>query len=241
MSLASPEVASVIHAVLLCYENPDQTLLRWERDVLPALERASEAFGLAGAVTVVDNSAGMSDALNARFRADYVRPGTNLQYGPGINLAVRRRPSAFTVYACTRHGRAFDSSWMTDLLAPLVADPRAGLAGCLWGSNSPEGVADATGQAWVADQFRFVDEGGRGYVPQHVQGGVFAARTEVLLRFPYDAAIPHLYTDHLITWRALKAGYRCADVPGVRSVWRDRWREKYSMDGVKYLHDDEHT
>jgi len=232
----------MIHAVLICYENPTQTRTRWERDVQPALIRAADAFRLTPCVTCVDNSDQMSDSLNALFRFDYVRLGANLQYGPSINAAVRRRPAAFTVYACTRHGQAFDDSWMFDLLRPLVEDPQAGLAGCLWGSNSPAGVAAATGQAWVEDAFRFTNPAGVGYVPQHVQGGVFAARTEVLLRFPYDHAIPHLYTDHLITWRAMKAGYRCVDVPSVRSVWRDRWLANGNgLAGVKYIHDDEHV
>jgi hypothetical protein len=232
----------MIHAILIGFNNPEQTRLRIERDMQTALELAAQKFGLGIALTIIDNSAERSDDLNARFGLDYHwMKGHNLQYGPSINVAVRRLPSVFTIYCCTRHGRSFDPTWAIDLLQPMVDNPVVGLSGCLWGSNSPEGVAYDCKQDWIKEKFRFVDAGGTGYVPQHVQGGVFAARTEVLLRFPYSDDIPHLYTDHLITWNALQAGYKCQDVPSVRSIWRDVWAKKYKMDGIKYLHDEANT
>lgn len=227
----------MIHAVLVAYKNHGHTRTRWVRDVRPGLTLAGGHFGLPTCVTCIDNSPDPSDDLRELFGDGYVwNHGHNFQYGPAINQAVRRVPSAFTLYNCTVHGRAIDHGWATDLIAPLVADPVVGMTGYLVGSNSPEGVAHATGQEWVKEKYRFVDDAGNGYVPQHVQGGVFAARTELLLRYPYYDTVAHLYSDHTITWDALKAGYRVVDVPSVRSVWRDVW-PRHKMDGVRYLHD----
>jgi len=231
----------MIHAILIAYENPEQTLVRWTRDVAPALKLAGATFGLETVATVVDNSAGWSPELARAPDLKHVwNHGRNLQYGPAINQAVRHTPAAFVLYACTRHGRAFDPTWACDLLAPLIDNPVVGMTGCLWGSNSPEGVAAAGGKEWPRDgRYRFTHADGTGHVPQHVQGGVFAARNELLMRCPYHPDYPHLYTDHLVTWDALKAGYTVLDVPSVRSIWRSRWDKP--MDGIKYLHDEAHT
>lgn len=236
----------MLHAILIAFNNPEQTRTRWERDMLPAMEEVERSLGFSFRVTCVDNSVARSDSLGALFGVDYHwRRGENTMYGPAINYAVRRDGApacAFTLYACSKHGRAFDPSWVCDLLAPMIADPAVGVTGCLWGSNSPEGVAHDIKRDWPKDgRYRFVDGRGDGYVPQHVQGGVFAARTEVLLRCPYHEDCPHLFTDHTLTWDAMNAGYKCVDVPSVRSIWRDRWRNKYGMEGIKFLHDEEHT
>jgi hypothetical protein len=220
----------MIHAILICYHNPEQTRTRWERDLLPGLAEAGRGFE----VTCVDNSPAPSPALEGAFGAGYLwQGGRNLMYGPSLNLAVPRIPAEFVLYACTRHGRALDTAWVCDLLDPMLADPRVALAGHLTGSSGPETVARATGCPWVADAYRF-DDG----VRPHVQGGVFAARAASLLAHPYPPGVPHAYTDHVLTWALMKAGFRCADVPGVRSVWRDVVRD---LRGVKYVHDEAHT
>lgn len=235
----------MIHTVLICFQNPEQTLIRWRRDVAPAAARAHVELGLNHPfVSVIDNSPSRSDSLGAFFGRDYHwMRGENLMYGGAINYAVRQaRPSAFTVYCCSRHGTAFDDSWMIDLLRPMIADPVVGVTGCLWGSNSPEGVAHDIKRDWPKDgRYTFTHADGIGYVPQHIQGGVYAARTEVLLRCPYHDDCAHLYSDHTLTWDTMRAGYKCVDVPSVRSVWRQVWRDQYSMEGIRYLHDEEHT
>lgn len=237
----------MIHAVLICFNNPDQTITRYTRDVEPALKLAGETFGLKTAVTIIDNSMSEShmimDVMSLADNGDYIwLNGQNLQYGPSINLAVHRcdaPQSAFVLYACTRHGRLLDPTWAIDLIKPMIDDVSVGMTGHLMGSNSPEGVAHygGAGKEWVKDRYRFVDDAGNGYVSQHVQGGVFACRTELLLRHPYSEDYPHLYSDNVQTWACLKAGYKIVDVPSVRSVWRDRWPEN-KMTGVKYLHDE---
>lgn len=220
----------MIHSILICFNNPEQTKTRWERDLVPGLTDAGQEY----AVTCVDNSPVDSPLLAETFGTGYLwQGGRNLMYGPSLNLAVSRVPSTFVLYACTRHGRALDATWVRDLVDPMSVEPRVGMTGHLLGSSAPETVARETGCAWVRDAYRFEDG-----VRPHVQGGVFAARTACLLAHPYPPDIPHAYTDHIITWALLKAGYRCVDVPTVRSVWRDVVRD---LRGLKYVHDEANT
>ena len=220
----------MIHSILVCFNNPEQTRTRWLRDLVPGLTDT----GRSHVVTCVDNSPTRAPLLEETFGPGYLwQGGRNLMYGPSLNLAVSRVPSDFVLYACTRHGRALDPAWVADLLEPLFGDPKVGMTGHLLGSSSPESVARETGCAWVADAYRFEDG-----VRPHVQGGVFAARTASLLENPYPPEIPHAYTDHIVTWALLKAGYLCIDVPTVRSVWRTVVGD---LRGLKYVHDEAHT
>ena len=223
----------MIHAILIAFKNPQQTKTRWERDMFPALKTTGKPF----AVTVMDNSPEHSPLLAETFGDDYLwQEGRNPMYGPTLNTAVLRRPTEeLVLYCCSRHGRAYSDTWVNELLAPF-ADGNVGAAGHLMGSNSPNGVASDGGPGceWVKEAYRFTDDYGVGQVPQHVQGGVFMARTGLMLRFPYPAQFPHNYTDHILTWNILKAGYKCVDVPTIKSVWRDK---VYIRSGLSYIHD----
>lgn len=222
-----------VHVVLIAHENPEQTLTRWRRDVRPGLQTYTTDWH----VTVVDNSERPSEALYDEFRGGYLwQKGQNLMYGPSLNLAVPRYPTArYVLYACTKHGTALDPGWVRDLLEPMERWPHVGITGHLMGSNSPEGVAHDGGPGceWVKDAYLWVNPDGSGDVKQHVQGGVFACRTALMLQFPYPAQYPHNYTDHLLTWAILKAGYEAYDVQTVKSVWRDEVRD---VRGLKYVH-----
>lgn len=229
----------IVHAVLVAYNNPDKTLQRWVRDVRPSLEVCFKGDWV---VTVVDNSPSPDRQLWDEFGDDYWPLGQNLFYGGAINWAVRRIPSDFVIYACTNHGRMVDPRWTGDLIDPMLADPKVAMTGHLMGSNSPEGVAH---WAWPGDEnkgrreafherYRFVDQYGLGWVPQHVQGGVWAARTRALWEHPYEEPFLHLYSDHLVTWDLMKAGYEVRDVCTVKSLWKDTLRNHTNL---KYYHD----
>lgn len=237
-----------VHAVLVAFNNPDRTLQRWARDVHPSLEAC---FKDQWRVTCVDNSPSYSQQLLDAFDGPggydpgsyFWNQGFNEMYGGAINLAVRRIPSDFTIYVCTNHGRMVDPRWTGDLIDPMLADPKVAMTGHLMGSNSPEGVAY---WAWPGDEeksrreefherYRFVDGYGLGWVPQHVQGGVFAARTSALLECPYREPFLHLYSDHLVTWDLMKAGYEVRDVPSIKSVWRSKIS---NLNGLTYYHDE---
>lgn len=221
-----------IHTVIIAYKDPPRARMRWMRDVLPGLHH----LGCERAVTCVDNSPTPSEILQETFGEDYLwQEGRNLMYGPSINLAVPRIPSDLILYVCAQHGKMHHPAWVEDLARPFD-NPKVGMTGYLMGSNSPEGVAHVTHCPWVKDKYTFTNEGGQGYVPQHVQGGVFMARTSAMLEHPYPPEIPHLYTDHIVTWAMMKAGWECVNVPSVVSVWRDRV-PRHKLEGVKYVHD----
>ncbi len=226
-----------IHTILVAFNNAEQTKTRWLRDALPALNLLDDVTAV---VTVVDNSRERSSMLADLFGAGYLwQEGENRQYGPSINLAVQRVPSDLCLYLCTKHGTARDPSYLTDLMAPFN-DHEVGMTGYLVGSNSPEGVAYGVGgKDWIKEAYRFVDDYGNGYVPQHVQGGIWMARTQALLEHPYHPDVPHLYSDHIVTWNLLKAGWKCINVPSILSVWRSAIHNPGPE--LKYLHADNWT
>jgi hypothetical protein len=238
----------IVHAVLVAYQNTERTLQRWTRDVRPSLQ---VCFKDQWRVTCVDNSPEYSRELCDAFDGPggydpgsyFWNQGLNEMYGGAINLAVRRVPSDFVIYVCTNHGRMVDPRWTWDMVAPMIADPRVAPTGYLLGSNSPEGVAH---WAWPGpenkarrrefeDRFRFVKDDGTGHVPQHIQGGVFAARTGALWERPYVDPFMHLYSDHYLTWSLLKAGYEVRNVNSVMSVWKSLIS---NLSNLKYYHDD---
>lgn len=229
----------IVHTVLVAYNNPERTLQRWTRDVRPSLE---VCFKDQWRVACVDNSPEPRWDLCQQFGKDYVwLDGRNLMYGGAINFAARRIPSDYTIYVCTNHGRTVDPRWTWDLIEPMINDPKVAMTGHLMGSNSPEGVAhwawpdDKARREAFHERFRFTDQHGLGHVPQHVQGGVFAARTKALLEHPYEEPFLHLYSDHLVTWNLLKAGYEVRNVNSVMSVWKSRIS---NLSNLKYYHDE---
>ncbi len=227
----------MIHVILICYHNPEQTLLRWTRDVKPAVALCGPH-----SITVVDNSPTESHLLRGVFGDSYLwQNGENLMYGGAINLAVPRHPEEkYVLYVCTKHGRMLENTWVQDMIMPMERDDTVGATGFLMGSNSPEGVAHDCKCPWVKDKYYFTHDDGTGHVPQHLQGGVFAARTELMLRFPYPKEILHLYTDHILTWEILKARYKCVNVPSILSVWRNTVSDT-ALHGIKFVHADNHT
>ena len=69
----------------------------------------------------------------------------------------------------------------------------------------------------------------------HIQGGVFAARTDVLARLPYhEGEYAHGGSDIYQSFQLQQHGYQLVDVPSVKSVWRSR----VQGGPWKYVHDD---
>src|SRR5262249_17523600 len=135
--------------------------------------------------------------------------GSNGDYAPAINIAAFRQDADYLLVCGTRRRwRMFDVSWIRDLIEPMEHDAGVVLTGTLAPCLRPE-------QFGAGHVFSFPED-----PPPHVQGGVFAARVSFLRDHPYPAEWPRLYSDHIITWIALQHGYRIANVPTHRSVWR---------------------
>lgn len=69
-----------------------------------------------------------------------------------------------------------------------------------------------------------------------IQGGVFAASIKILKNTPYstEKESVHLYSDHYISKVLKDKGYKLANVPSIRSVWRQVSPDQ----NYKYIHDE---
>lgn len=139
--------------------------------------------------------------------------GRNEAYGGAINRMMTLARYPHFVYVCSGHGKLHDPTWLEDIIAPL-SEPRCGQSGTIAPSN-------------------YEDIGRHGW-GWHVQGGLFAARTEVLRKFPYSAKYPHLHSDVWLSRELEDNGYRLVGVPSVASVWG---RVVYEPHPFKVVHD----
>ena len=209
-----------VTAVMIVYNNEDAALHRLTRDLLPALHSADYDWQL----IVIDNSTTRSHQLAAQVahydgHYEWLR-GHNLLYGPSLNLAVSLARHPSLLYVCSEHGRSHDGTWVYDLLRPMICDSTGlvAMTGCLQDAGPPE------------------DHGFPEDLPHiHIQGGVFAARTDLLRSYPYPTdQHKHWGADIIECFTLLDAGYRLVDVPTIRSVWRVP-----AGDGDwKYIHDE---
>lgn len=169
--------------------------------------RVVETCGLAGELVVVDNSPSPTvDALvlcQGRPGCRYVwNWGYNIYIGGALTEAVRLARFPHILYFCASHGLQNDPTWIADLLEPL-ANAEVGLAGhvqpCRYDRVAavPEDIVE----------------------PQvHVQGGVWAARREVLQTIGFSHRFPFEFCDVDLSRRLLAAGYRLHSVPSLVSV-----------------------
>jgi GT2 family glycosyltransferase len=210
-----------VTVVIVPYNNEDKALVRLRRDLLPALAHVDAEL------IVIDNSAERSlrlaDAVDGAGGRYCWQEGRNLMYGPAMNLAVELATKPYVLYLCSEHGYARDSTWAVDLLKPLVDDDSGKIAmtGCIRASGPPSDLG------FPAD------------LPEiHVQGGVFAARRDVLRAFPYPAEVyTHLGSDMYVCFQLMAAGFDLVDVPTIRSVWREAaWRAAFGLGSWKYVH-----
>jgi hypothetical protein len=218
-----PQVPRVT-AVMIAFHNEDAALERLTRDLLPSL--SSHEGRVDSEVLVIDNSASplmrLADAVEgiSGIAATYRwNEGRNLLYGPSLNLAVKNSDREFLLYVCASHGRMYDPGWVSDMLAPFLADAdcHVALAGSLYPSGPPASLGFPDSLPWL-----------------HIQGGVFVGRTQVLAAHPYpDGPLAHWGSDVYQSLRLAHAGYGLVDVPTVKSVWRSR----AAPGAWKYVHD----
>jgi len=211
-----------VSIILIPYNNAGRFQTRLERDILPTIAAHPDwDFQF----IIIDNSERDKRPASLFFeehRLDHIVlwPGTNLMYGPAMNLALQACTHPYLVYLCSNHGRMYDPGWIDDLLGPMIGDEKIAMTG----SHYPSGCG--------ADAFGFAP-----HLPKiHIQGGIFAARTDTMRKHPYstDPNWIHGASDIYQSYQLLNAGYTLADVPTIKSVWRynlpspERW---------KYVHD----
>jgi len=212
----------VATVALFAYDNLDRCRLRLARDLLPSLAHYP---GWRFELIVIDNSPHRLDPLadeiaRLPWKSRYLwHNGTNLRYGPSMNLAARLAEHPYLLYACTSHGRMFDRTWIEDLIRPMWDDERIAMCGYLFPSAEP-GVLG------------FADRGQRRV---HVQGGVLAARTEVIRRVPYqEAEWAHGGSDVWHSYRLMQEGLTIQNVP---TIYSTGLRIPSPAGTWKYVHD----
>jgi hypothetical protein len=175
--------------------------------ILRSALSSADACGLSAEMLVLDNSPaptiealGMA-AADERLRVIWNR-GYNLYLAGALGTAARQAHGRCLVYVCASHGLVNDPTWLADLIAPL-ADDSVALAGHVQPCEFNR-VA-----ACPADIIE----------PQiHVQGGLWAARTQFLREFGFSHRFPFEFCDVDLSRRCLAAGYQLASVPSVVSV-----------------------
>ena len=214
---------TAVTAVMIAYNNEADSLTRLQRDLLPALRDPRLDYEL----IVIDNSAAESPLLryavtgnpgdNGRY---YWQQGDNLMYGPALNLVATLANHPYLLYICTSHGYSNDPTWALDLLEPLITDTagEVGMTGSLQDAGPPEAM------------------GFPASLPQrHIQGGVFAARTQTIIDYPYvNGEFAQSGSDLHQCFQLMSAGLRLVDVPTIRSVWFHR---DLGEGPFKYVHD----
>ncbi len=210
-----------VSLVLIPFRSSERAMTRIERDIAPTLE----ACRLPAELIVVDNSSRPSPLILSTLAAAgvphiYRWLGRNDQYGPAINWAAQVARFDRLIYVCAEHGRMLHPSWLPDIIAPLE-DERVGMAGCIQPSgDAPRKVGDIARQPGVRDE--------------HIQGGIFAARTATLRTQPYSAEYAHLYSDLWISAAMQARGLQLVHVPSIISLWRKPARRL--PEGIAWVH-----
>ncbi len=221
MLLPLKESEMRVSIILIPHNNEEKFKTRLERELLPTL-LAHPAWKFQ--IIIVDNSdkdKRPSYQFFEKYQLNHAIfwPGVNLMYGPAMNLALKACEYPYIIYMCSNHGRMYNPTWIDDLTDPIMQDERVAMTGSFYPSCSP------------------VDLGFPSHLPQiHVQGGVFAARTEIMQAHPYSTKqnLIHWGSDIYQSFQLLNAGFILKDVPTIKSVWRqvvdlpEKW---------KYVHD----
>lgn len=210
-----------ISIVLIPHNNQNKFQLRLERDIIPTIQAHPEwKFQ----IIIVDNSDRANQILintlhQININPVYLWPGTNIMYGPAMNLALSADPYPYMVYLCTNHGRMYNPTWIDDLIIPIIENPRVAMSGSFYGSCHPAAL------------------GFPSHLPAlHIQGGIFGARTETMKKYPYtnDQRWVHWGSDVYQSFQLLNAGFLLHEVTTIKSVWRQRVK---SPENWKYVHD----
>ncbi len=207
--------------VIIPHNDAARFKTRLERDILPTIA-AHPAWKFQ--IVIIDNS-DEDKKQQYNFPAvpnvEYVYkwPGTNIMYGPAMNLALSTGCYPYLIYVCSNHGHMYDPTWIDDLINPMITNPAIAMTGSYYPSCAPEVMGFPSHLP-----------------PVHIQGGVFGGRTEALVTHPYNTSEQwkHWGSDIYQSFQLLNAGFILQDVPSVKSVWR---QSVNSPEQWKFVHD----
>ncbi len=206
-----------VTVALINYKSP--IIERLDEVVIPTL---AHYHGADFEILVVDNEPEPNRELIEYLRECLVpfkyfwNEGQNLMVAASKNIIYEEAQYPYLVYICANHGRMYDPTWLEDMLKPFEV-PEVAMTGTL-----------------TTYPLSHIDEGeGEGVF---VQGGVLAARVEVMRRHPMSPLFPHYHSDKWIGFELQKHGYKLAHVKTVLSLWRQKAPEQHDY---KYVHDED--
>lgn len=158
---------------------------------LDILDRVLEADGKFNVIVVDNNKHPVLRLVLDDYPIKYVNNGNKGQLAGACNLAVSMTDTEYFIYVCSNHTEIFFNSWLDDMVSAM----------------------DISGVA-IGGTVSLVRRG-----QDHVQGGVFIARTEILKEIPYDSInYPFTFMDVYLSNKIKEAGYEFLDIPIVHSV-----------------------
>jgi len=168
-------------------------IVPYQNDIkfLNILDRVLEADGEFN-VLVVDNNPNnkLSDILED-YPVKYVFNNNKGQLAGAMNLAVSMIDTEYLIYVCSNHTFIVDNSWLNYMVESM---------------DKSDAVIGGT-----------VSEVKKGH--DHVQGGVFIIKTDILKEIPYDTVnFPFQFMDVYISDKINEHGYKFLNIPLVHSV-----------------------
>lgn len=192
---------------------------RLQRDVLPTLAHYPDGVF---EIICIDNDPKPHTELQA-FLASLTIPvkylwngGSNVQISAAKNQLYALAAHPILVYVCANHGRMYDPTWLADLVQPLE-NPQVAMTG-------------------AGGYYQLADIGAGAGRAIFIQGGLLAARVEILRKHPLSEHYPHAHSDKWISRELMNQGYLIRNVPTVMSLWQQRIPEAHSF---KYFHAEE--
>lgn len=161
---------------------------------------ATSHLGPTTQTIVIDNSPQPTEGIVADVC--HWNGGENNFWGGAINQAVQLATGAYFIHFSARRTRVRNQRWMRTILAPL-SDPSCGMAGPVQACYYGQQIGETNPRP--------------GQPEMHVQQSIFAARTEVLRRFPWGDKFPHVYSDVWQSWSLINGGMHLVNVPDVGS------------------------
>jgi O-antigen biosynthesis protein len=178
-------------------------------------------------VVVVDNGSSDSspEMVRRRFpQVELIENGCNRGFAAGNNVALRQLKTGYAVLL--NPDVVVSPEWLRELMAPMVADPSIGIAGCKL--TFPNGRVQHAGGFITAPQafpghygLNEIDEGQHDSLRdvEYVTGAAMALARPLLNRIGLLDEGYFLYYEEVdFCWRARQAGFRVVYVPGATAV-----------------------
>jgi O-antigen biosynthesis protein len=178
-------------------------------------------------VVVVDNgsSDGSPELVRRQFpQVELIENGCNRGFAAGNNVALRQLKTGYAVLL--NPDVVVSPEWLRELIAPMVADPSIGIAGCKL--TFPNGRIQHAGGFITAPQafpghygLNEIDEGQHDSIRdvEYVTGAAMALARPLLNRIGLLDEGYFLYYEEVdFCWRARQAGFRVVYVPGATAV-----------------------